>query len=120
MDNKQIDAKIILLFFNNSNVSEATINIPFPVSDILFKPPISVLNPPIQTSFIMNTTMVNGACQSFSGYNAITFSSDFRYRFQRPELIRGTFQFSVFDILNGNPRSISGGVAFPIEFIGYN
>ena len=120
MDNKQIDGKIILLFFNNSGSAEASLNVPFLVTDILFRPPSSSLNPAVQTTFIITTTLVNGACQTLSGYNAITHSSDFRHRFQKPESIRGSYSFSVFDIQDGSPAAITGGISFPIEFIGYN
>ena len=120
MDNKQIDGKILLLYFNNSNTAEATITIPCLVTDILFRPPSSSLNPAVQTTFIVTSTLVNGGCQTLSGYNAITHSSDFRHRFQKPETIRGTYSFSVFDIQDGSPAVISGGLSFPIEFIGYN
>ena len=120
MDNKQIDAKILLLYFNNTNTSEASINVPFLVTDILFRPPSSSLNPAIQTTFVITSTLVNGGCQTLSGFNAITHSAEFRHRFQKPESIRGTYSFSVFDIQDGDPATITGGIAFPIEFIGYN
>ena len=120
MDNKQIDAKILLLYFNNSGVAEATVNIPFLVTDILFKPPVSVLVQNLTMSFIITSTMVNAACQTMSGYNSITMANDFRHRFQKPESIRGSYTFSFFQISNGAPAAFTGGVAFPIEFIGYN
>ena len=41
MDKKQIDAKMLLLNFNASGSAEATINVPFLVTDILFRPPFS-------------------------------------------------------------------------------
>ena len=56
MDNKQIDGKILLLYFNNSNTAEATITIPFLVTDILFRPPSSSLNPAIQTTSPISNT----------------------------------------------------------------
>ena len=120
MDNKQIDAKLLLLNFNASNTTEATINVPFSVTDILFHPPVSSFTVATTSAYIVTCTIVNGGCQTMSGYNAITYSTDFRHRFAQPTAIRGTFTFSLFDIRNGNPAAFTGGVAFPIEFIGYN
>jgi len=121
MDNKQIDAKMLILNFNNSGISEVTINVPFLVTDILFRPPVSALAAPqIETAFLVISTLVNGGCQTMSGYNSITFANDFRYRFQKPTAIRGSYTFTFLRISNGVPAAFTGGIAFPIEFIGYN
>ena len=90
MDNKQIDAKMILLNFNNSGILEVTINVPFLVTDILFRPPVSDLTANITQAFIVTSTLVNGGCQTMSGYNSITYANNFRYRFAKPTLIRGS------------------------------
>ena len=120
MDNKQIDAKMILLNFNNSGISEVTINVPFLVTDILFRPPVSALAAQIETAFIVISTLVNGGCQTMSGYNSITYANDFRYRFAKPTAIRGSYTFTFLRISNGAQAAFTGGIAFPIEFIGYN
>jgi hypothetical protein len=120
MDNKQIDSKLILLNFNNSGISEVTINVPFLVTDILFRPPISDLSANIAQQFVVTSTLVGGGCQTMSGYSSITFANDFRYRFQKPILIRGSYTFTFIRISNGAQANFTGGIAFPIEFIGYN
>ena len=122
MDKKQIDAKMLLLNFNASGSTEATINVPFLVTDILFRPPVSLLVPqpnPVM-SYIIVSTICSGGIQTMSSTNSVAFANDFRHRFANPTAIRGSYTFSFFSIFDGSPVAFTGGVAFPIEFIGYN
>lgn len=122
MDNKQIDAKMLLLNFNASGTAEATINVPFLVTDILFRPPVSILvpQPAGGITYIIVSTLCTGGIQTMSSLNYVTYANDFRHRFANPTAIRGSYTFSFFSIFDGNPVNFTGGVAFPIEFIGYN
>lgn len=122
MDKKQIDAKMLLLNFNASGTAEATINVPFLVTDILFRPPVSYLwpQPANGVAYIVVSTICSGGIQTMSSLNYVTYANDFRHRFAKPTAIRGSYTFSFFGIFDGNPATFTGGVAFPIEFIGYN
>jgi hypothetical protein len=137
VEDKQIYSVALHLVFNANSTYRLTtpLRVPFPVTDILFRTPVSSFaNIGIENEhgYSITTDLIVGIVGCVAGCalgddsigNSLSAAQnigyDFRRRYQYPTTIDGSYTFELTSILDGQKHPLTGGVILPIEFIGYN
>lgn len=120
---KIIHSSIIYCEFAANGTALFDLWSPVAVRDIVIHPPTAFFTAGSGVPHIISTSLFGGAVHILSRPSAVgqmgSNAFDFRHRFGEPTEIHGTHELNLIDMSTGEPSSVTGFLAIPIELIGY-